>query len=127
MILNSFHLILILATALFVFGVWYALHIYHYPPKEGFTYMSVFWGVFITCLGMTFAIAGVLADYELLEELWYMALFPFGSFAFSGGPMLLLQEIKRREMESHSKFVLSDIERRYGKKWLESLKLGPPK
>lgn len=74
---------------------------------------------------MTVIIVAVLVDHNLFGELWYLALVPYGAFIPTGGPMLFFQEMKRRELDYHSKIVLTDIELQYGKKWLEYLKPGP--
>lgn len=80
------------------FGLWYAWVIYRAPIDR--THVEVFWGVLGTLAGVGLAHLVIWEHYGYLP--WWAAFWPILGFILTGGPQLLFQEYKYRQMKEEA-------------------------
>ena len=79
-----------------IFGVGYAILIYHRPFPPGWTWLSVVVGVAFTGILEIIAILITLISLDLARY-WWIASYPLIAYILTGLPMITGQEIKRRQ------------------------------
>lgn len=89
-------LLALISIVLLIFGISYAVYIYHWPAAAGWTWLSVFIGAGFTLIGEAAAILVILAFSGLLLDYWYIALAGPVAFSYTGLPMIVGQVIKYR-------------------------------
>lgn len=89
----------LISLLLLVVGIIYAVHIYHNPPKEGETWVSVAIGDGFTDIGMSALIATALIEGGYWEPLWWLIFIPWLCHGLTGLPMIIGQYKFKRDQE----------------------------
>lgn len=90
----------IISFFLTTFGVLYATYIYHKPPREGDTWISVVIGDAITDVGMASITALILVYSKQWDRLWWMIFIPIYCHLLTGGPMIVGQrKLKKKQID----------------------------
>lgn len=102
----------ITALGLLLFGIIYAVFIYHRGTQafpHGWTWASVVIGDLVTDFGSITAIVVTLSFFDLIDQLWWVALVPIASHLCTGIPMIILQNKKRLDQHANNNSLVQEI------------------